>query len=285
MPTVITKSTDTQRNMIHITTNSYIHPSSQPINPPPKHSQLLLHPLNIPNLHPLTPHRRPQPPKHQPRNKQHARPTHQIRRLPPGPPIERTKRQRPRRAANLAPRPEGPQLLAPLGLARLEARQGIQARDDGGGRDREQGGGGVELREGGEAREQEEGGEAGEDAELDAQEGREAAGHAALQEGGDQAHEAEEAAVAGGGEGEEVVGHEGEGEFHAGEEEDEGEVGEVEDEVGVGALGGCGCVGGFWAGFWVAVGFRGAVCGGACEGGEGFGEVHVEVDCFDDDEE
>ena len=32
---------------------------------------------------------------------------------------------------------------------------------------------------------------------------------------------------------EEVVGHEGEGEFHAAEEEDEGEVREVEEEVGV----------------------------------------------------
>jgi len=85
---------------------------------------------------------------------------------------------------------------------------------------------------------------------------------------------------------EEVVGHEGEGEFHAGEEEDEGEVGEVEDKVGVGALGGRGCAGSFCsASFSATIGLGGALCGGGREGGEGFWKVHVKVDCFDDDEE
>ena len=54
-----------------------------------------------------------------------------------------------------------------------------------------------------------------------------AAGDGALEEGSDEADKAEEFAGLGGGVGEEVVGHEGEGEFHAAEEEDEGKVGEV----------------------------------------------------------
>ncbi len=81
------------------------------------------------------------------------------------------------------------------------------------------------------------------------------------------------------------MGHEGEGELHAGEEEDECKVGEVEDEVGVGALSGSGCAGGLREGFRATISFGGAVCGRGCEGGEGLWEVHVEVECFDDNEE
>ena len=66
-----------------------------------------------------------------------------------------------------------------------------------------------------------------------------------MEKRGDQADETEQTAVLGGVVGEEVVGHEGEGEFHAGEEEEKGEVGEVEEEVGVCAVdgrgGGCSC--------------------------------------------
>ena len=46
----------------------------------------------------------------------------------------------------------------------------------------------------------------------------------ALEDGGDEADEAQEGATLTGGVGEEVVGHKGEGEFHAAKEEDEYEV-------------------------------------------------------------
>lgn len=60
-------------------------------------------------------------------------------------------------------------------------------------------------------------------------------GHASLQNRGDQTDEAEELAGLLGAVGEEVVGHEGEGELHAREEEDEGKVGHVQQQVGVGS--------------------------------------------------
>ena len=105
-----------------------------------------------------------------------------------------------------------------------------------------------------------------------------------MQERGDQADETEQTTVLGGVIPEEVVGHEGEGKFHAGKEEEEGEVGEIEEEVGVCAVDCCGC------------GCRGLLLGlGAVDLSAGrldllrqsrecLGQTEVEVDRLDDDQ-
>lgn len=111
-----------------------------------------------------------------------------------------------------------------------------------------------------------------------------------MKKGGDESDETEETTVLGGIVGKEVVGHEGEGEFHAGEEEEEGEVGEVKEEVGVCALD-CGRFGGGWCGCWFLLlfGFGAAdlSAGGFSllgQRGERLGQTEVEVERLDDDQ-
>lgn len=102
----------------------------------------------------------------------------------------------------------------------------------------------------------------------------ETTGHGALEDGSYDADETQETTGLGASVREEIVGHEWEGEFHAGEEEDEGEMGEVEEGVGVCADGDF-----FWFFF-----LRG---GGGGRGGVvvGFWETEVEVNGFCHDEE
>lgn len=128
-----------------------------------------------------------------------------------------------------------PQLATPFPLARLETAQAVQSRDDGRGRDGQETRSAVKARFGGESAEEEEGYSAREDPDLDHPQRMEPSGERSLEDRSDEADEAEEFAGLGGRVGEQVVGHEGEGEFHAAEEEDEDEVGEVQEEMGIGS--------------------------------------------------
>ena len=187
----------------------------------------------------------------------------------------------------LTPTPMTAQLPTSLSLARLEAAQTVQARHDRRARDRQQRRRAVQRLLAAHAAEQHERERAAEHAHLHDTQRVSAAHDGALQQGSDQADEAEEAARVLCGVPEEVVGHKGEGEFHAGEEKDEGEVRGVEKGVGVCALPGTRGVGGgaIRVGGAVAVGELLAGGGGRGGAGEGFREAEVEVCGFADDEE
>lgn len=108
-----------------------------------------------------------------------------------------------------------------------------------------------------------------------------------MQQGRNQSDEAEETACILCGVPEEVIGHEGKREFHAGKEEDEGEVGGVEESVGVCALFGMRGLGGgiVGAGNAVAIGEFLVGRGGRSGARECLREAEVEVCGFGDDEE
>ena len=170
-----------------------------------------------------------------------------------------------------------PQLIPPLAGTCLKRAETIQSRNDRRARNRQQRGGPIQRALRLHAPQHDKRNRAADDAHLHDLERVHAAHDGALQQRGDQADEAEELARVFGLVGEEVVGHEGQGEFHAAEEEDEGEVGGVEEGVGVCADQGFG-----GGGFGVPVG--GAV-GGWGRGWERLGEADVEVDGLCDDEE